>query len=364
MEAHSRFIRQIQLPEIGIKGQEKLSNASVLMIGAGGLGCPVLLSLTAMGLGRIGIVDNDIVSLSNLPRQTLFGMHDIGKYKTDVAIEHLRTFSTNTKFENHKTFLNQSNVFELISNYDIIIDGTDNFITSYILSDACSVLNKPLVYGGIYKYEAQVSVFNFPDEKGVSTNIRHLFKNIPDDQNQISCDIAGVINPLTGITGNLMSAEVLKIIVMPDKVHTNKVLNFNLLNGRTTVFKIIESDFDIVEMPTSQLEVEKYNYTSTNLKQYNFQLEAEKAILLINEENALLIDIRDEEEGQSLPNTFLRSSLLSNEFLLETAKAKPLIIACASGFRSQILVEHLRKLNPETKTFSLKGGVNELMKLV
>ena len=159
-EEINRYNRHVILPEIGLEGQKKLKRTSVLIIGAGGLGCPAMQYLTAAGIGTIGIVDFDKVDETNLQRQVLYTIDDIGKPKVDCAIERLSRLNPFVKFVPYNFQLNNKNAINIIKNYDIIIDGSDNFVTRYLVNDACVLLNKPLVYGSIYKFEGQVSVLN------------------------------------------------------------------------------------------------------------------------------------------------------------------------------------------------------------
>ena len=158
-----RYIRQLSLQEIGITGQEKLKAAKVLVVGAGGLGCSVLPYLTAAGVGEIGIVDADKVELSNLQRQVLYSADDIGKYKVEIAIEKLSKQNPFVKFNAHKFRFTKENALDLLLEYDLVIDGTDNFESRYMINDACVLQAKPLVYGSVYKFEGQASVFNYID---------------------------------------------------------------------------------------------------------------------------------------------------------------------------------------------------------
>lgn len=223
----NRYMKQIMLPEIGLNGQEKLRKAKVLVVGAGGLGCPVLQYLNAVGVGYLGGVDFDVVEESNLHRQILFSPMDIGRKKVDVILEKLRIQNPETKLVGHIEKLEKSNVSRIISAYDIVVDGSDNFNTRYLVNDACVALNKTLVYGSILGFEGQMAVFNYKGSK----NLRHLFSQPPNVEDVPNCSQNGVLGTFPGIIGNLMAQEVIKVI-----------LNLQPLNNAMLIFdtKILE----------------------------------------------------------------------------------------------------------------------------
>ena len=210
---YERYQRQILLKEFGIAGQQKLLQAKVLVIGAGGLGCPVLQYLTAAGIGCIGIVDNDVVSLSNLHRQVLYDTNDIGKSKVSVAAEKLRLVNSDTELIEYHIHLDKNNCLGIINEYDIIIDCTDNFASRYMINDACVLKAKPLVYAGVNRFEGQVAVFNVTrNEKVRTANYRDLFPVQPEQNEVLNCSEAGVLGVLPGIIGSMQASEAIKLI--------------------------------------------------------------------------------------------------------------------------------------------------------
>jgi len=219
-----RYNRQMMLPEIGEEGQQKLTNARVLVIGVGGLGCPVLQYLAAAGVGTIGIVDFDIVEVHNLHRQILYTDKEVGKSKVVTAkeaIQRLNPYATIHVFEEELT---GNNAPYIIKDFDFIIDGSDNFKTRYLVNDTCVKLGKPLVYGSILKFEGQVAVFNHNGSK----NLRDLFPEPPDPNDVPNCSLNGVLGTLPGVIGTMMAHETLKLIAgLP--VLTNQLLIFNTL---------------------------------------------------------------------------------------------------------------------------------------
>lgn len=220
-----RYSKQILLAGIGTAGQEKIKKARVLVVGAGGLGCPVLQYLTAAGVGKIGIVEFDTVSETNLQRQILYGSDDLGKLKAIIARNRLAQLNSFVEVEIFNVRLESSNAPKIFSGFDIIVDATDNLETRYVISDACVALDKPMVHGGIYKFEAVVSVFNYlggPDYRCFIPE-----KNIADYKNPLPSEL-GVIGVLPGITGTLMSNEIIKIITGTGQVLSGKILLFNI----------------------------------------------------------------------------------------------------------------------------------------
>lgn len=205
----NRYMKQIMLSEIGLNGQEKLKKAKVLVVGAGGLGCPVLQYLNAVGVGHLGCVDFDVVEKSNLHRQVLFSPADIGKKKVEVIIEKLRIQNPETKLVGHVEKLSERNVDTILTGYDVVVDGSDNFTTRYLVNDACVRLNIALVYGSILDFQGQLALFNYKGSK----NLRHLFPEPPPADEVPSCSENGVLGTLPGIIGCMMAQETIKCIV-------------------------------------------------------------------------------------------------------------------------------------------------------
>ena len=234
-----RYSRHLILEEFGLENQLKLKRARVLVIGAGGLGSPALLYLAAAGIGKIGIVDFDNVDTTNLQRQIIFTIDDIGKNKADAASDRLKALNSLIEIESHTVKVTSVNALDLLKDYDVVLDGSDNFPTRYLINDACVLLRKPLVYGSILKFEGQVSVFNFqkPD-KTFSANYRDLFPQPPSPESIPNCEQAGVLGVLPGMIGSLMASEVIKIITGIGKPLTDKLLIFDALDTEFTPINI------------------------------------------------------------------------------------------------------------------------------
>ncbi len=223
----ARYSRQIFIEEVGLDGQRRIMASKVLVIGAGGLGSPVIQYLAAAGVGTLGVADFDEVELHNLNRQIIHNENTVGIFKIKSAEAFVNTLNHQVKFEGFSTKINSSNAEEILSQYDIIVDGSDNFTTRYLINDTCVKLGKPLVYGSILGFSGQTAVFNYKGSK----NLRNLFPEPPFDENLPDCDSLGVLGALPGIVGSMMAMQVLKIITeLP--VQANQLTLIDTLNWR------------------------------------------------------------------------------------------------------------------------------------
>ncbi len=230
-----RYGKQIMIPEIGIEGQEMLKKAKVLIVGAGGLGCPVLQYLTVAGIGKISVVEFDMVEEPNLQRQVLYGSSDVGKLKSIIAknrLEHLNSF---VDFEIKNLRLDKSNALNILKDYDIIVDATDNLDTRYIINDSCIILDRPMVHGSIYKFEGMVSVFNY--KGGPTYRCFNPVNKGKEFKNPLPAGV-GLFGVLPGITGTYMANEVIKIITGSGTVLSGKILLINIFNNTFNTFTI------------------------------------------------------------------------------------------------------------------------------
>ena len=229
IEEIQRYSRQYMLDEIGVEGQIKIKQAKVLVVGAGGLGCPALQYLGAAGVGTIGIIDFDKVEIHNLHRQILFTTDDIGKPKAPIAAQKINAINPNVSCIVFNELLQESNAVNIISQFDIVVDGSDNFLTRSLVNDVCVQLNKPLVYGSLLKFEAQLAVFNYKGSK----NLRDIYPEPPNPEDVPSCSEIGVMGFVPGIIGTMLCDHTIKIIVgLPMNVNTILIADF-----KTYIFK-------------------------------------------------------------------------------------------------------------------------------
>jgi molybdopterin-synthase adenylyltransferase len=219
-EELNRYRKQVILDDIGITGQLSMRQSKVLVIGAGGLGCPVLQYLVAAGIGEIGVVDFDTVEISNLHRQVLYTSNDVGKQKVLAALGKLSEQNPFVKLVPHPVMLDTTNAEDIIQGYDIVVDGCDNFLTRYIVNDACLRLNKPLVYGSILAYEAQMALFNYKGSK----NLRDIFPESPDPGDVPDCSENGVLGMIPAITGSMMALEVVNVVLQRTQLANTLIL--------------------------------------------------------------------------------------------------------------------------------------------
>jgi len=244
-----RYSRQVMIPEIGVEGQEKLKLAKVIVIGAGGLGCPVLQYLTAAGVGKMGILEFDKVDESNLQRQVLYGTSDVGKLKSIIAKDRLEHLNSYGEFEIINIRLESSNALKTLGDYDVIVDATDNIETRYIINDASIILNKPMIHGAIYKFEGIISVFNY--KGGPTYRCYNPSGTDPANKNPAASHV-GLLGVLPGVTGTFMANEVIKVITGVGEVLSGKVLHINIYNNtfKTFIVNNIPDNHNIKEIRT------------------------------------------------------------------------------------------------------------------
>ena len=242
----SRYIRHIALEEIGKEGQEKLKKTSVLVVGAGGLGAPVLQYLAAAGIGTLGIGDNDLITENNLPRQVLYTKKDVGMQKAIVARSKLMDYNPYSTFNIHNILFTDERVLKIIENYDIVVDCTDNLPARYLLNDACIILKKPLVHAALYKYQGQVSVFNYNS----GPSYRCLYPYPPRSEKILNSANIGIMGALVGIVGSVQAAEVIKMVTGLGEVLSGRVFVYDMLSSSSYTFNITRNDenFNVEEL--------------------------------------------------------------------------------------------------------------------
>lgn len=367
-EEHERYARHIVLPEVGLAGQARLKASRVLLIGAGGLGSPAALYLAAAGIGTLGLVDGDVVDASNLQRQLLHGTSDVGRRKTESAAEAIRRINPNTKIERHDTFLDETNALDLVSAYDIVVDGTDNFTTRYLVNDACVLTGTPNAYGSIFRFEGQASLFCVPASEGQEAGpcYRCLHPEPPPSGLIPDCSEGGVFGVLPGMIGTLQATEAVKWCLGIGEGLRGRLLvydalgmNFRTLRLRRNPDCQICGDAPTItslRSETARCATPK-NHTESapimnalNVEELHEELNAEDA--------PILVDVREDHErevGAILPSLHIPLGELP-ERLEEIPKDGNVVVYCKIGGRSARAIAFL-----EDKGFhglrNLTGGI-------
>ena len=363
-EELARYNRHIIIPEFGLEAQLKLKAAKVLIIGSGGLGSPALLYLTAAGVGTIGIVDFDVVDDSNLQRQVLFDIHEIGKPKVEAARRRLEALNPHTRFILHDTHLNSGNAIEIISGYDVIADGTDNFPTRYLVNDATLLLDKPNVYASIFQFEGQVSVFNYVNKKGErGPNYRDLYPTPPPPGLVPSCAEGGVLGVLPGIIGSMQALEVIKVITGIGEPLSGRFFTFDALNFENRIFNIKHRDdnpvnglhptihelIDYEQFCGMRAVEEKPVKEITARELYDWQVRGKKF---------KLIDVREPLEYQIVQ---IGGELIPLGTIAEHSEQIPqdidVVVYCKAGLRSEKAIRVLEEKFGFKNLYNLKGGI-------
>ncbi len=359
-----RYSRHLNLPNFGVETQQKLKDAKVLVVGTGGLGAPLLQYLTAAGVGTIGVVDFDTVDETNLQRQVLFDTNDINQPKTAVAIRKLKAQNPAIEFHEYNLRLDSSNALDIIRDYDVVADGTDNFQTRYLVNDACVLLDKVNIYASIFQFEGQVSVFNytFPTgEKG--PNYRDLFPTPPPPGMVPSCAEGGVLGVLPGIVGSLQASETIKVLTGMGEPLAGKLFLFDALDFSTRTMNVRKEPGNPIsgENPTitelidydefcgiKQLDVNEIkSITVKELKSWQD-----------DDEDFQLIDVREnyEYEFSNLGGLHIPVGVIVNH-LTEISKDKKVVVHCKGGGRSAKAIELLQTRHGFDNLYNLEGGI-------
>lgn len=359
---YDRYHRQIILPEFGTEGQQKLMNAKVLVIGAGGLGCPALQYLAAAGVGKLGIVDDDVVALHNLHRQVLYSVNDIGKSKAETAARILNRLNPEIKISSYDERLTNANTLDIFNDYDLIIDGTDNFSTRYMINDACVLLNKPLVYGAISQFEGQVAVFNPQPLKGSgeAVNYRDIFPDPPKEDEVLNCAEAGVLGVLPGIIGTMMANEAIKYFTGIGELLAGQLLSFNALNNQVYLLTLSASDESRSLIPKDEEEFLKTDYVwLCSSLQSDSEIDSDELSALIDKKDAIIIDVREPGEMPEVTEfSTIRIPLSQLNSKTNLIQSETVVLFCQSGKRSLQAVRILNGIfGNSKKLYSLKGGI-------
>ncbi|WP_420386698.1 molybdopterin-synthase adenylyltransferase MoeB [Roseivirga sp.] len=361
-----RYNRQIIIPEFGQSGQEKLLESSVLVIGAGGLGAPILQYLTAAGVGKIGIIDFDEVSLSNLQRQVLFNTQELGKSKAETAEKKLSQLNPTVQFKVYKESVNSLNAKEILKDYDLVVDGSDNLPTRYLVNDACYLLGKPLIYGAIFRFEGQVSVFNALKADGSrGPNYRDLFPTPPPPEMVPSCSEGGVLGVLPGIIGSMMANEAIKVLCHMGTSLSGKLFVFDALDFSTHQLNVQANSENPLSGENPGI-TDLIDYEAFCMGEVKEQSIREITVQELKErmENGPveLIDVREDYEYQiaNLGGKLIPLNKVLNQ-MDEIPRDREVVVMCKMGGRSTKAIELLQQEGFD-QLINLKGGINAWQK--
>jgi molybdopterin/thiamine biosynthesis adenylyltransferase/rhodanese-related sulfurtransferase len=365
-----RYARHLVIPEVGVEGQKKLKQSSVLIVGAGGLGSPIGMYLAAAGIGKIGLVDFDNVSYSNLQRQILFSDDDVGKSKAEIGRERLLKINPGIDVKAYSEKLTYKNAIDIIRGYDVVADGSDNFSAKYLVNDACVFLGKPLVYGSVLRFEGQVSVFH--TKKGPC--YRCLYPEPPAEGSVLSCEEAGVLGVLPGIIGSIQANEVIKLVIGKGELLIGRLLTLDALGMRFKEIKFEKNpDCPVCgKNPVlNEMNGETYDFEfcyddgqstedarQNNISSWEITVEELKR-KIDNKEKFSLIDVREPFETRisSIGGKLIPFNDIPNR-IGELNKDDEIIIYCRTGNRSHYAVQYLRENAGFKKVKNLLGGIN------
>ena len=361
-EHGARYARHLTLPEVGPEGQRLLGEASVLVVGAGGLGSPALLYLAAAGIGKIGVIDDDFVDISNLQRQVLHDTASVGDAKVVSARRRLTELNPEIVVEAHNARLGVDNALELIGEYDVVIDGSDNFSTRYLIGDACEILGKPWVFGSIHRFEGQVATFNLDG----SPNYRDLFPEAPPAELAPNCAEAGVLGVLPGIVGSIQATAAIKLILGIGELLSGRLLVIDALGMRmrSLSYSHDPSRPTVTELSEHTVECSSQADAIEELRSGMLEISpADYAERVGSGWTPFLLDVRraDEERLTSLEGTSLRIQHNSvPQRSDEIPRDRDLVVYCRTGVRSAAVARYLvTSRDSEGRVYNLSGGIHE-----
>lgn len=350
----NRYQRQLQLPGFGEKGQDKLRQAKVLVIGAGGLGVPVLQYLTAMGVGTIGIVDADVVSLSNLHRQVIYSEKQVGKLKVDCCVARLREQNPDILLNPIPVYLSPENALSIVKDYDIVVDATDNFNARYLINDACVILGKPFIYGALQQYEGHVSVFNWED----GPTYRCLYPSPPGSGQIPDCNTAGVLGIIPGLIGSYQALETVKVLTGIGKPLSGTLLVFDFLNNSQYPIKLLAKpeNKQLRHIQAAPLAAPCAADATLSAEELALWIEKEKSFFLV--------DVREQHEYHQshLESAFSLPLTRLNGELPDFSEEIPWVIMCQMGGRSKKAIDYLKQKHPHLSLLNLEGGLTAWIK--
>ena len=359
-----RYKRHISLNKIGIEGQRRLKNSSVICVGAGGIGSSALIYLAAAGIGTIGIIDDDNVEESNLQRQIIHDNYSIGENKVTSANKRIKELNPFCKIITYKNRLTIKNIFEIISKYDIVCDCSDNFGTRFLINDACIIQNKPFIFGAVQGFEGQVSVFNLRIN---SPNLRDLIPRNPHNKNIPSCKEFGVVGVATGLVGVIQASEIVKIIIKKGNILDGKLLIIDLLtmNIKKLNLESKSCNQDIKNLVEFKKDYENITCKIKNPSVKEVSTNEFNELYKDNQKDILIIDVREEDDFQtfsiegsiSIPLGSLDQAE-SIKFIKDNCYKKQIYTICKKGLRSLRASEIL--MNHKIEAISIAGGIDQL----
>ena len=354
METLDRYTRQMILPGFGMETQQKLREAKVLIVGMGGLGCPAVQYLAGAGVGKIGIMDADTVSLSNLHRQTLFNESDIGRNKAETAAEKMRMLNSGITLLALPFAISHANACDTVAMYDIVVDATDNFTARYTINDACVLMQKPFVYGAVSRYEGQVSFFNRLNEEGKSFTYRDLFPVPPAAHEIPSCEEAGVLGVLPGIIGTLQAAEVVKYLTGIGELLHGRLLSFDLRSGYfyELVLAMQTNKPAISRKIFETMDDELSCSTDEDIPEISIPEFTE----MLHNKNVFVLDVREKHEYPTIDFSHAQVPMSELATAMDTLPEKEICIICHQGIRSVYAAQLIRTRRGLT-VYSVKGGL-------
>lgn len=358
-----RYSRHMMINDFGEEAQAKLKTARLLAVGAGGLGSPVLLYLAAAGVGHIGIVDHDVVEDSNLQRQVLYSVNEIGRSKAEAARARLLELNPYIEIKTYTEALNSSNALDIMSGYDIVVDGTDNFPTRYLVNDACVLSGKPNIYASIFQFEGQVSVFNYLQEDGErGPNYRDIYPEPPEAGLVPNCAEAGVLGVLPGIIGSMQALEAIKVITGVGEPLSGKLMTFDALDFDTRVFNIQKNPANPLsgDNPTITELVDYEQFCGVKPIDLNMKNVSPSELHELQQQNVdfQLIDVRepDEYENANLGGELIPLNQVASQ-VEKISKDKQVVVMCRSGKRSANAIQLLEEQYGFTNLYNLEGGI-------
>ncbi|MBA4259756.1 MAG: molybdopterin biosynthesis protein [Chitinophaga sp.] len=360
MDMNDRYSRQIILPGFGTAAQEKLGQAKVLIVGMGGLGCPVLQYLVGVGVGTIGIMDADRISKSNLHRQLLYDEKDLGQLKVDIAASKAYAQNSLIQVDIYPFEINKENAIQIIGKYDLILDATDNFAAKYLINDVCVWLKKPIVFGAVSGYEGQVTVFNLASKDANPIHYRHLFPVQPAANEIASCEETGVIGVLPGIIGTMQAAEAIKLIIGLGSPLYNRMLTYNFLTARwfeiemnaNVTVPIIDENFINatnyqIDCAMMEADLEDIDIAEIDVSQF---LDFKK------DSSVFILDVRELHEYPVIDFSHAQIPMSKLKEAIHELPEQPICVICHQGIRS-VYAAQLIKLHKQVEAYSLKGGL-------